>query len=85
MEDKVVELAELLELPVLSGGDDEGGVATKWLMWGDKRAHGVQVSQNLNGAGDEKTHENYCLKYSQPKCSTHLCPLFFLFYIICSL
>jgi len=29
MEDEVVGLEELLELPVLSGGDDGGGVATK--------------------------------------------------------
>jgi len=29
MEDEVVGLTELFELPVLLGGDDEGGVATK--------------------------------------------------------
>lgn len=52
-------------------------------MWGDKRAHGVQVSQNLNGAGDKITREDYCLTVFTTNV-LHICappPPFFLKYI----
>lgn len=48
-------------------------------MWGDKRAYGVQVSQNLYGAGDEITHENYRLTVFTTN-ALYICasPFFFL-------